>query len=414
MQRRRENLKGGRDVRPVAHSWLIAGAAPRRKGPAVKTTTTATALALLLSFGLALPAAAQTADIVDTLKQRDQFSQLAQAIEQAGVQDALKGEGPFTVFAPTNQAFQQLPQGALDRLDQQQLQTLLQHHVIEGERIASDEIPERLEPMAGGRIDVSLAGDEIMLYSAPPVGPEGQQQGQQVQQQLQQAGAMTADIERARVTKGDIQAANGVIHAISAVLVPPDMEQALRQGQGGGQAPPEVAPRAEPGPLPGAPAAALGADADEPIARVERLSETANAAVQLAEALAATGQRLVRVEKAVAAEAAALGQQLAAALDRIAELETSRTEAAATIARLEAELEGSRAETRALGERLEAIRRGFDGLAALAAATPELPGSTAGGDEASQEEAAGAGAGSGMTPPTAAAPPGARSAADGG
>jgi uncharacterized surface protein with fasciclin (FAS1) repeats len=199
----------------------------------MKTTTTATALALLLGFGLALPAAAQTADIVDTLKQRDQFSQLAQAIEQAGVQDALKGEGPFTVFAPRNEAFQKLPQGALNQLDQQQLQTLLQHHVIEGKAIPSNAIPERLEPMAGGRIDVSLAGDEIVLYSASPVGQEGQQQGQQ--QPQQQAGAMTADIERARVTEGDIQAANGVIHVISAVLVPPDMEQALRQGQGGGQ-----------------------------------------------------------------------------------------------------------------------------------------------------------------------------------
>jgi uncharacterized surface protein with fasciclin (FAS1) repeats len=172
------------------------------------------------------------ADIVDTLKQRDQFSQLAQAIEQAGVQDALKGEGPFTVFAPRNEAFQKLPQGALNQLDQQQLQTLLQHHMIEGKAIPSNAIPERLEPMAGGRIDVSLAGDEIVLYSASPVGQEGQQQGQQ---QQQQAGAMTADIERARVTEGDIQAANGVIHVISAVLVPPDMEQVLRQGQGGGQ-----------------------------------------------------------------------------------------------------------------------------------------------------------------------------------
>jgi uncharacterized surface protein with fasciclin (FAS1) repeats len=269
---------------------------------------------------------AQAADIVDTLKQSDQFSQLAQAIEKAGLQDALKGEGPFTLFAPTNEAFKQLPQGAVDRLDQQQLKTLLQHHVVEGERIASDEIPERLEPMAGGRIDVSLAGDEILLYSAPPVGQQGQQQqgqqGQQAQQQVQQiqqqvrqaeqalqqqntqqaqqalqqiqqplqqalqqaqgqqqqrlqqvqqsvdqaeqalqqqdvqgaqqalqqaqqplqqlaqqqgqqaTGAMTTGIERVTVAEGDIEADNGIIHAISGVLVPPDMEQALQRKQG--------------------------------------------------------------------------------------------------------------------------------------------------------------------------------------
>ena len=110
--------------------------------------------------------------------------------------------------------------------------------MIQGEQIASDEIPERLEPMAGGQIDVSLAGQEIVLYSAPGVSQQGQQQatagGQQGQQQQgqQATGAMTADIERAKVTEGDIQADNGTIHAISSVLVPPDMEQVLRQTQG--------------------------------------------------------------------------------------------------------------------------------------------------------------------------------------
>ncbi len=180
----------------------------------------ATALALPLAFGAM---AAQAADVVDTLKQDDQFKQLAQAIEKAGAQDVLKGEGPFTVFAPTDDAFNQLPQGAIDKLDQQKLQALLQHHVVEGEEIASDEIPEVVEPMAGGPIDVSLAGDEILLYSAPDVGQQGQ--GQEAQ------GAMRADIERVTVTAGDIAATNGVIHALGGVLVPPDLEQALRQGQ---------------------------------------------------------------------------------------------------------------------------------------------------------------------------------------
>ena len=100
--------------------------------------------------------AAQAGGIVEVFGQRDQFSRLVQAIEQAGLRDALGGEGPFTVFAPTNDAFNQLPQGVLDQLDEQQLQTLLRHHVIEGERIASDAIPERLEPMAGGPIADSL------------------------------------------------------------------------------------------------------------------------------------------------------------------------------------------------------------------------------------------------------------------
>lgn len=167
----------------------------------------------------------------------------------------------------------------------------------------------------------------------------------------------------------------GVLHAATLAAAPAAPPPA-----------PEVAPRAEPGPS--APAEAAGATPDEVIARVERLSEAADAAAQLAEALVATGQRLVRVEKAVAAEAAALGPYLAAARDRIAELEAGRAEDEATIARLEAELEGSRAETRALGERLEGIQRGLEGLTAtLAAAAPELPEPTA-EDEADRREVA--------------------------
>ncbi len=160
--------------------------------------------------------AAQAASIVEALGQRDQFSRLAQATEQAGLREALGGEGPFTVFAPTNDAFDQLPQGALDQLDEQQLQTLLQHHVIAGERIASDAIPERLEPMAGGPIAVSLTDGEIVLQSA-------EQQGQ-AQQRAGQAGG-----GRAAVVEGDIAAGNGVIHAIDAVLVPQEVRQTLQQ-----------------------------------------------------------------------------------------------------------------------------------------------------------------------------------------
>lgn len=163
--------------------------------------------------------AAQAGGIVEVFGRRDQFSRLVQAIEQAGLRDALGGEGPFTVFAPTNDAFNQLPQGVLDQLDEQQLQTLLRHHVIEGERIASDAIPERLEPMAGGPIAVSLSDGEIVLQSG--------EQREQAQQRTGQAGS-----GRATMVEGDIETGNGVIHAIDAVLVPQEVRQALqRQGQ---------------------------------------------------------------------------------------------------------------------------------------------------------------------------------------
>jgi uncharacterized surface protein with fasciclin (FAS1) repeats len=116
----------------------------------------------------------------------------------------LAGDGPFTVFAPTDAAFAQLPEGAVDELmtpeNRNELETLLRHHVVEGETLAPNAIPERIDPMEGGEITATMSGGQPTLS----VG-ENDDQG-------------------ARVL-GDIPADNGVIHAIDSVL----MTEAVRE-----------------------------------------------------------------------------------------------------------------------------------------------------------------------------------------
>ena len=120
---------------------------------------------MLMATAVALPLsvagwAASAADLVQTLKDQDQFSKTVKAIEDAGLADSLQGEGPFTVFAPTNEAFNQLPEGALDQLmqgDQGQLQSLLQNHVVEGEKLATGDLLNKQM-----KVD-TLAGDQLTV-----------------------------------------------------------------------------------------------------------------------------------------------------------------------------------------------------------------------------------------------------------
>jgi uncharacterized surface protein with fasciclin (FAS1) repeats len=158
------------------------------------------ALALLVAF--ALPAHAQDADIVDTAVQADGFNTLAQALEAAELVDALKGEGPFTVFAPTDEAFDSLPEGTLESLlqpeNKEQLQSILQYHVVPAKAMASD-----------------VTGME----SAETL------QGQSVQIQVEDGTVMLTGSNSATVTQTDIEASNGVIHVIDTVLMPPEDEE---------------------------------------------------------------------------------------------------------------------------------------------------------------------------------------------
>lgn len=133
-------------------------------------------------------------DIVDTAAGAGQFETLVAAVEAAGLVETLKGEGPFTVFAPTDEAFAALPDGTVESLlepeNQEQLQAILTYHVVPGKIMAED----------------AMAAD-----SATTV------QGQDITITTMDGSVMIND---ATVVQADIEASNGVIHVIDAVLMP--------------------------------------------------------------------------------------------------------------------------------------------------------------------------------------------------
>ena len=160
------------------------------------------ALALLASLAsVALPANlahAQTmsrGDIVDTAVAAGNFTTLATALQAAGLVDTLKGPGPFTVFAPTDAAFAQLPAGTVESLlaNPDQLRAVLTYHVVAGK---------------------VTAADVVKLHSATTV------EGEDVT--INAADGMVR-INDALVTTADIMASNGVIHVVDSVLLPPSM-----------------------------------------------------------------------------------------------------------------------------------------------------------------------------------------------
>ena len=170
-----------------------------------RATLIATA-ALLLAVG---PVAAQQDDmtneqpnIVETAVQADGFDTLVQALKAADLAEALQGEGPFTVFAPTDEAFAALPDGKLESLlqpeNRDQLQAILRYHVVSGSAMASD-----------------VTG----MDAAPTL------EGRSIQFQVDDGTVNLMGQNAATVVKADIEASNGVIHVIDSVLLPPKAEQ---------------------------------------------------------------------------------------------------------------------------------------------------------------------------------------------
>ncbi|WP_444678178.1 fasciclin domain-containing protein [Halomonas sp. E19] len=133
-------------------------------------------------------------DIVDTAAAAGQFETLAAALEAAGLVETLKGEGPFTVFAPTDEAFAALPEGTVESLlepeNLDQLQAVLTYHVVPGK---------------------VMAEQAMDLDSATTV------QGQDITISTSYGNVMVND---ATVIQADIEASNGVIHVIDSVLLP--------------------------------------------------------------------------------------------------------------------------------------------------------------------------------------------------
>lgn len=134
---------------------------------------------------------ASAADIVDTAISAGQFKTLVTALQEADLVDTLKGDGPFTVFAPTDAAFAKLPAGALDALvkDKEKLAAVLTYHVVPGKVMAAQVKPGKVKTVQGESLNVSTQGGSVM-------------------------------VDNAKVTKTDISASNGVIHVIDAVILP--------------------------------------------------------------------------------------------------------------------------------------------------------------------------------------------------
>jgi uncharacterized surface protein with fasciclin (FAS1) repeats len=150
-----------------------------------------TALALLVGTAIPARTAEPPKDLVTTAVQAGSFTTLAKALTAAGLVDTLKGPGPFTVFAPTDEAFAKLPAGTLEALlaDKAKLVQVLTYHVVPG---------------------AVMAADVVKLSSAKTV------QGQNIT--ITTAGGVKVD--NANVVKTDIVATNGVIHVIDAVILP--------------------------------------------------------------------------------------------------------------------------------------------------------------------------------------------------
>lgn len=149
-----------------------------------------TAVMFFSGFGLAEEKA--PADIVDTAASAGKFSTLLTAVKAAGLVETLKGKGPFTVFAPTDEAFAKVPKEALAALlkDKEKLAAVLTYHVVPGK---------------------VLAADVVKLSSAKTV------QGQALAIAASDGGVK---VDNANVVKTDIVCANGVIHVIDTVLMP--------------------------------------------------------------------------------------------------------------------------------------------------------------------------------------------------
>ena len=149
----------------------------------------------LVSLSAGSMGAEEKKDIVDTAVAAGSFKTLAAALGAAGLVDTLKGEGPFTVFAPTDEAFAKLPEGTVESLlkpeNKTKLVDILTYHVVTG-NVKSEAAVKLDKATALNKKDIKLEVKDGTLM-----------------------------LNDAKVTKADIEASNGVIHVIDTVLMPP-------------------------------------------------------------------------------------------------------------------------------------------------------------------------------------------------
>ena len=176
---------------PVA----IRDAVPANKEQAMKSyrmIVGVVGVAMMLTVGTTMQA--QSKDIVDTAVAAGQFKTLAAALKAAALVETLKGAGPFTVFAPTDEAFAKLPKGTVEELlkpeNKAKLTAVLTYHVVPGKVMAADVVKMTSgKTVQGGSIAIANRDGKVM-------------------------------VDNATVVKTDIAASNGVIHVIDTVLMP--------------------------------------------------------------------------------------------------------------------------------------------------------------------------------------------------
>ena len=145
-------------------------------------------------------------NIVETAVSNDNFSTLVAAVQAGELVDALSSEGPFTVFAPTNEAFNNLPDGTLSTLLQPEnkatLQSILTYHVVEGQFMAED-VVQAINDNGGQFTVETLQGGELTL-------------------KLWEGNVYVKDVNgnKAKIIITDVETSNGVIHAINNVVLP--------------------------------------------------------------------------------------------------------------------------------------------------------------------------------------------------
>ena len=155
-----------------------------------RSTACAAALAALVLAGCATTPAPTT--IADTAARTPQLSTLNKLLADAGMADTLRGAGPFTVFAPSDEAFKAVPAKTLQELagNKELLKSVLAYHVVPGKLTAADAKNTNLKTVQGANVALAKAGSYVT-------------------------------VEDALVTQADVGATNGVIHVIDKVLMPP-------------------------------------------------------------------------------------------------------------------------------------------------------------------------------------------------
>ena len=159
--------------------------------------------AFMITASVPSRAVASDKDIVETAVAAGNFKTLATALTEAGLIETLKGKGPFTVFAPTDEAFAKIPKADLDKLlkDKEALTKVLLYHVVSGKVMSTDVVKlKSAKTVQGSDVKIVVKGKDVMINAA-------------------------------KVVTVDIEASNGVIHVIDSVIMPPAGKKMAPKGE---------------------------------------------------------------------------------------------------------------------------------------------------------------------------------------